>query len=214
MSTVRFNKNRRYEYDALGRLTKAFGGAATGLGQGASSWSQIYQYDRFGNRTNVTESGQTGGVGIPKDGIGAVSYNQYNNRITNQNFEYDAAGNLTKGLAPDGLTVYRYEYDAANRLIAIKNDNGGAIVQTQEFGIGNSRLSVTDYSSNQISQRTYYYGKAVEYTETASNGVLSGILVWSKSYVYLGDSLLSTATPNGRGEKTLESRTPMLWERD
>jgi RHS repeat-associated protein len=41
-------------------------------------------------------------------------------------------------------------------------------------------------------------GGAVEYTEFAST-----VLSWSKSYVYLGDRLLSTVTPNGNNtEKT------------
>jgi hypothetical protein len=42
------NKNREYEFDALGRLTKAKGGV------GGNLWTQNYSYDRFGNRTNVT----------------------------------------------------------------------------------------------------------------------------------------------------------------
>ena len=86
-------------------------------------------------------------------------------------------------LSQDNQSFYRYEYDAANRLIAIKQDNG-TLIQTQEFGVGNNRISVTDYNNNQVVQRTYYGGGAVEYTESNNNGVLS----WSKSYVYLGDS--------------------------
>ena len=191
-----------YEYDALGKLTEAVGVAAAAVGQGASNWTQNYAYDRYGNRTNVTASGQTGGAQIPTDGIPAVSYNPTSNRIANQGFEYDANGNQTRALAPDGQSFYRYEYDAANRLIAVKQDNG-TLIQTQEFGVGNNRISVTDYNNNQVVQRTYY-GGAVEYTESNNNGVLN----WTKSYVYLGDSLLSTTTPNGQGGESIEYSHP------
>jgi RHS repeat-associated protein len=44
------NKDKAYEYDALGRLVKAGGGVNT-------SWTQSYAYDRFGNRTGVTSNG-------------------------------------------------------------------------------------------------------------------------------------------------------------
>ncbi|MBX3291032.1 MAG: hypothetical protein KF855_17110 [Acidobacteria bacterium] len=50
-------KNREYEFDALGRLTKAKGGIAAGAGGGSADWNQTYTYDRYGNRTNITATG-------------------------------------------------------------------------------------------------------------------------------------------------------------
>jgi RHS repeat-associated protein len=44
------NKDKNFEYDKLARLKKVSGG----LNQ---SWTQIYNYDRYGNRTNVTSLG-------------------------------------------------------------------------------------------------------------------------------------------------------------
>ena len=193
------NKDRKYEYDTLGRLKTAKGGAAA-FGQGTSNWTQSYTYDIFGNRTSVTASGQSAGNPIPTDGIANVTYSTFTNRITTAGFEYDANGNQTRALAPDGQSWYRYEYDDANRLVYIKQDNG-TLVQTQEFGIGNNRISVTDAATN---QKTYYHGSSVEYTESNNNGILS----WAKSYVYLGDSLLSTTTPNGAGGETIEYSHP------
>src|SRR5712692_9941049 len=40
------NKDRGYEYDALGRLQRATGGQNV-------NWVQRYEYDRYGNRSNV-----------------------------------------------------------------------------------------------------------------------------------------------------------------
>lgn len=37
-------KNREYEFDALGRLTKAKGGIAAGAGSGSADWNQTYTY--------------------------------------------------------------------------------------------------------------------------------------------------------------------------
>lgn len=48
------NHNRSYDYDALGRLIQAKGGPSA-----APLWSQTYTYDRYGNRTSVTASGNT-----------------------------------------------------------------------------------------------------------------------------------------------------------
>ena len=47
------NKDRGYSYDALGRLVQATGGINGAL------WTQTYSYDRYGNRTSVTASGNS-----------------------------------------------------------------------------------------------------------------------------------------------------------
>ena len=90
-----------------------------------------------------------------------LAYSTASNRITTSNesgqFEYDVAGNQMRALAQDGVNWLRFEYDAANRLVEIKQDNGTQI-QSQQFGGGNSRLSLTDHVSN---QKTYYADGAV-----------------------------------------------------
>lgn len=92
------------------------------------------------------------GSTMPSDGIPSLTFNTANNRITTAGFEYDVAGNQTRALAEDQVNWLRYEYDAANRLVNIKDDNGNPI-QSQQFGVGNERVGLTDYVSN---QSTYF----------------------------------------------------------
>jgi RHS repeat-associated protein len=54
LNNLNHNKDRSYSYDALGRLTQAKGGPAT-----APLWTQTYTYDRYGNRTSVSASGNS-----------------------------------------------------------------------------------------------------------------------------------------------------------
>ena len=77
------NKNREYEFDAVGRLTKAKGGATGTL------WNQTYSYDRYGNRTNVAASGVAADNSpIPIDGIPNLAYDNTSNRITTAGYQY------------------------------------------------------------------------------------------------------------------------------
>ncbi|MEK6325302.1 MAG: FG-GAP-like repeat-containing protein [Acidobacteriota bacterium] len=47
LNNLNHNRDRGYEYDALGRLTLATGGQS-------ANWTQGYLYDRYGNRSSVT----------------------------------------------------------------------------------------------------------------------------------------------------------------
>ena len=96
------NKDRKYEYDTLGRLIKAKGGTAAG-GSGTANWTQDYTYDRYGNKLTTTKSGVTANsAAIPLDGLASQTYQAASNRITTSGHEYDNAGNMTRGKAPDG----------------------------------------------------------------------------------------------------------------
>jgi RHS repeat-associated protein len=189
-------KNKEYEFDALGRLTKAKGGVqSTNF-----SWQQTYSYDRFGNRLNVVATGNgIDGQPMQKDGIGNLTYDNLTNRITNSGYQFDVAGNQTRSLAEDGVTWLKYEYDAANRLQVIRKDSDNSVLEAFQFGSTNQRLMKTDYA---LGQTTIYSGD-VEYTE-----YVSAIMTWTKSYVRLGDSILSTITPNGSGGETTEFNHP------
>jgi RHS repeat-associated protein len=120
----------------------------------------------------------------------------------NSEFAYDAAGNQVKALVPGSTTESRwYQYDAANRLIYVKI-SGGSVISTFTYGCSNERLVIEENG-----QRTYYVGYGgttmAEYTEPTT----SSTPVWSRSYIYLGDRLLSTVTPNA-GSDAFEYHHP------
>lgn len=192
------NKSREYEFDALGRLTKAKGGSTGNL------WTQNYSYDRYGNRTNVTASGVAADNSpIPLDGIPNLTYNATNNRITTTGFEYDSAGNQTRAKAEDG-TWLKMEYDAANRLRVVKKDADGTYLQAFQYGSTNARLMDLDYQYGYLKIFASNGGTTLaEYTEYTG-----AIPTWTKSYTYLGNSQLSTITPNGSGGETTEYNHP------
>ncbi|CAN5514899.1 hypothetical protein BH18ACI1_BH18ACI1_18410 [soil metagenome] len=178
------NKNREYQYDALGRLTKAKGG------NGGNLWQQQYSYDRYGNRESVTASGVAAdNTAIPRDGIANLSYNTTSNRIITAGFEYDSTGNQTRAQAEDG-TWLKFEYDSANRLAVIRRDDGTPL-QSFQYGATNARLIAYDLITYLATIYVSNGGTTLaEYTEFGVN-----VPTWTKSYVYLGDSMLSTVTP-------------------
>ena len=139
---------------------------------------------------------QAAAVPIPRDGFPSLTYDA-NNRITTGGFAYDAAGNLI--LAPDagGYPQY-YEYDAANRLVKVR-DLYGSVIASYTYGPGNQRLIAQNGDNSNV--RTYYIWSAgtviAEYSENASAPISPR---WAKSYVYLEGRLLATHEANGTGE--------------
>lgn len=197
------NRNREYDYDVLGRLFNAWGGLNKGLSV------QYYRYDRYGNRTNVVASGVAAdGSAMPRDGIPNLTYDAASNRINTtvgaHSFEYDAAGNQTKALAEDGLTWVKYEYDAANRLTTVRRDSDGAYLQSFHYGSTNARLFDYDNTINRLKIVAAVGGTTMaEYTEFAHT-----VPTWTKSYTYLGDTQLTSITPNGTGGESVEFNHP------
>lgn len=139
---------------------------------------------------------------ISRDGHASLSYDQASNRITTSGFAYDAAGNQVRALKPGGTGSQRYQYDAANRLVKVKEDNNTTVLVTYTYGHSRARL-IEEIGSS----RTYYVtddtSTVAEFTESGA-GVVPN---WSKSYVYLGGRLLSTLTPNG-GSEVVEHHHP------
>ena len=142
-----------------------------------------------------------GGATVAPDGLQGLAHSTATNRVVNEGWYYDAAGNLTR--AQYGGVWRRFQYDAANRLVAVKADDNTTVLVSFTYGNDNQRL-ITHQGGN----RTYYAtdGDAViaEYTEIGS----STSPVWSKSYVYLAARLLSTLTPTGSGGALVDYHHP------
>ena len=80
---------------------------------------------------------------IPLDGLASLAYTNaqsqtVNNRITTVGYEYDPAGNQTRGQT-DGGTWLRYKYDAAGRLAVVMDDSSNPL-ETYSYGASNERL--------------------------------------------------------------------------
>lgn len=132
---------------------------------------------------------------VQRDGHTGLTYSAATNRITNTGFEYDVCGNLTKALSPDGTTWYRYEYDAANRLVNVWNDAKTYIHQHNDYGADNRRLDTWSHASLEITVYAWDAGgqQIGEYkTQTWAN--TAAAVTWAKSSVYLGSRLLSTVS--------------------
>ncbi len=190
-------KNREYEFDTLGRLIKAKGGTN-------ERWTQTYTYDRYGNRTNIAATGTAAdNSAIPTDGTPNLSYDSTNNRITTSGYQYDAAGNQTRAKAADGVTWLKFEYDTANRIQIVKDDNNNYL-QAFQYGSTNARLMDMDYANtNRVTIFASVGGTTLaEYTEYVGT-----VLSWTKSYNYLGDSVISTIS-NVSGSESTEFNHP------
>jgi RHS repeat-associated protein len=183
-----------YRYDALGRLTKVDGDVHNAKNQSYSStWQQNYSYDRFGNRVFVSTFNAAGST-VPSDGWANLTYDPTTNRITSAGFSYDPAGNQLQN-----NTGQSFVYDAAGRLVKVKDQSGTITLATYTYGASRQRLS-TQTGSETSSDKTYYVweGNSViaEYVEQTS----ATMPKWSRNYIYLGGRLLATETPNGTGE--------------
>jgi RHS repeat-associated protein len=101
-----------YQYDALNRLTSVGEKVNT---ESTPRWTQSYTYDRFGNRTGLTNTGAEAGL-LPTQSAPPV--NPANNRLAG--LDYDEAGNLLL----NGNDVY--VYDAENRLVSFQSSGSPA----------------------------------------------------------------------------------------
>jgi len=141
----------------------------------------------------------SGGTAIPADGLQQITYDPTSNRINNYGWSYDAAGNQTV-VVHSGGAVEKFQYDAANRLVVVKDGNDVQLA-SYTYGSSNERLIAQEGSTT-----TFYVGESG--TNIAEYVDISGNPTWSKSYVYLGHRLLSTLVPNGSGGDAVEYDHP------
>jgi RHS repeat-associated protein len=182
-------QNRLYGYDMWGRLIR--------VGSG-DRWSQVYSYDRYGNRVSV-KIDDVAETRVVRDGFESVVYDTRTNRITTAGFAYDEAGNQTRVPHADGF--WACQYDAAGRLVEVLDDIGSKI-ESYTYGAGNRRLATQDVATG---KSTYYVwdGDTIiaEYTDSDPKrgdfGVMAVDREWARSYIYLGTRLLATLAASG-----------------
>ncbi len=139
-------------------------------------------------------------VEIPRDGHASLSFEPASNRITTAGFLYDAAGNQTQIVQPDGAKLL-FQYDAAGRLIKVRKDNQGNVqtVVTYTYGASRERLIAQEGDEYSVN-RTYYAWEAgsviAEYVDSVNN-----TLFWTKNYIYMNGALLATQENAGTSER-------------
>jgi len=197
------NRDHGFEFDAIGRLKKATGGGASGAPFDVATWTQNYSYDRYGNKTGVTSSGVTDdSVPIPTDGLPSVSIDAATNRMTTASgWSYDNAGNVVRGQNSSGVWQ-RFEYDAAGRLVKIKDDSNN-VIETYTYGADRSRLK-TETSTG----RTYYAWGGQSVIAEYSEATAATTPEYSKCYIYAGSRLLMTAAKASSSTETQEFQHP------
>lgn len=180
------NRDKLYEFDAVGRMRVAKGGLAAGATGVTANWSQTYSYDRYGNKLGATPSGiDQNSASIVADGLPSVTASTSTNRITTSGWEYDLTGNLIRGQNVSGVWQ-KFEYDAAGRIFKVKDDSNN-VLETYTYGASREKLKVETSS-----QKTYFAwgGQNVisEYTEATASTTPGYV----KSYIYAGRRLLVT----------------------
>jgi RHS repeat-associated protein len=103
-----------YTHDDLGRVASA--------NCGASTWSQTFSYDPFGNITKTVPGGSTGTAFQP-----TYDYTNNSNRITSSPFTYNGNnGNMTAD------NSHAYSWDTENKLTGIDSGTSNGVCQTYD----------------------------------------------------------------------------------
>ena len=151
---------------------------------------------------NVTQpvAGSCSGP-TPCDGFPTLTYDSSTNRINTAGWLYDAAGNQIRAQRANG-GWQRFVYDAAGRLVRVKDDVGNTVV-SYKYGSSNQRL-VTQEGGDTSNQRTYHVwdgtNVVAQFGESNSSPTAP---VWQKNNFYLSGRLLATQEPVAGGESVL-----------
>ncbi len=164
-------RSATYIYDALARLKEAYTNGSTTY----PKWHYIYNYDRYGNLTAMD---------LQPDSVGQhpelfLTVSATTNRITDSNFTYDSAGNLTQdGI---GTGTHAYKYDGENHVTLV--DNGSTATYTYD-GAG---LRVKKVAGSTTTRYIFSGSKVVaEYVNGAAVGSPT------REYIYSASQLLAT----------------------
>lgn len=187
--------DRSYQYDHLGRLTKALTGIEARGGTSTDGkdrpYYETFQYDAMGHLTGRT----TKLWDKPTD---TMSHSYTNDRNTFFGWSYDADGRILSG---EGVS---YSYDAAGNIQSIGGNNS----TTQAFdGIG-QRLKTTKQTVNIETQQPEYETKYYIHSSALGGQVISEVDAQGnklRSYVYAGGSVLAW-------QENIEGTDTVSWE--
>ena len=157
-----------FTYDALGRLTRGVTGNLTS----PNTWDISWVYDRYGNRTNQTQSGGT--LAVTNSNLSFNTHNQPTGA-----FSFDLSGNTLD----DGVT-HNYVYDAESRYVKL----GSTLVNS--YDASSWRVEKVTGGSTTV----YVFAGAnviAEYTPSAQTNAPT------KEYTYLGSQVLATLDSSG-----------------
>jgi RHS repeat-associated protein len=143
-------------------------------------WQQVFKYDRYGNRTFDTSTGQTT-AGF--EGLNP-SISSVNNQISKSGYQYDAVGNMTL----DELD-HTYQYDAENHL---KSYDGGVGAAYTYDGEGHRVKKVT--GNGTLSTIFVYDAEGKLVAEYATNTAGSEVGTRYLTQDALGSTRVVTAT--------------------
>ena len=128
---------QNYTYDSLNRIKSA----SEKIQNASETWKQTFTYDRYGNRN--FDAANTTTLGSCSTNQCNPSIDAANNRFTtNQGYTYDLSGNITQ--EANGKT---YSYDALNKQIEAKDNNGNIVGQYFYDGLG-KRIKKQSASEN------------------------------------------------------------------
>ena len=215
-----------YRYDQLNRLLEqAPDPRLAAAGSVAESWT----YDLLGQRASMTDAA----------GVTSYSYDNRNRLISKATprgtlaYSYDANGNVSsvQSSTPNGVRL-SYEYDALNRLAAVRNSSG--LICSYRYdasgnlaGYGYANGLTTDYSYHTLKRpigiRTRSSSLAALYSASyrldATGNRLASDEVFSLAPDASGDPALSSLAPSDgeragvRGTTSLSSLAPSDGER-
>jgi RHS repeat-associated protein len=102
-----FTTTQFYEYDELNRIKRAY---EKPQGQQQADWQQQFSYDRYGNRTIVTNNNATTESLVgPNPEINTATNRIIPRQNSNEQYLFDASGNMTRDAVGN-----IYAYDAEN----------------------------------------------------------------------------------------------------
>ena len=186
---------QQYAYDDLNRLQSVSESHYLNEGSLTQSWTQAFNYDRYGNRS-INQAGTTQGVGI-NSSLAAVVQNTATNRIyapgeieTNHPLiNYDQAGNQTRDYYSGNGVRYDRVFDAESRITAsLASDTTGS--QASAYAYDGNGARVRRNANNQETWMIYGIGGEL-LAEYQGN---SAAATPQREYGYRNGQLLVTAS--------------------